>query len=68
MPKDIIIPHKNIDSPEKVTEGTRKAIRDAELNIHRHEVDRIEDDFDKKERRLKIKTPRTFFFQGKNTC
>jgi hypothetical protein len=66
MAKDLIIPHGNIDHPEKVTEGTKEAFKAAGLDIHRHEVDKIEDDFSRKERRLKVKTSREFYFLGKH--
>jgi hypothetical protein len=66
MPKDIIIKHDKINHPEKVTKGTVDAFKNAGLDIHRNEVDLIEDDFDRGERRLKVKMPRSFHFFGKN--
>ena len=62
MAKIIEIPFEEIDSPEKATSGTQAAFARAGKNIHRHEVDRIEDDPKRRKRVIHMRPEKTYFF------
>ena len=60
---EIIIPHNDIGSPDKITKEMEKKFKEHDLNIHRHEVTDIEDDYKKGVRRIKVKNTRYFFMK-----
>ena len=62
MSKIIEIPFGDIDSPEKATSGTQAAFEREGKNIHRHEIDRIEDDPKKRKRVIHMRPEKKYFF------
>jgi len=60
MAKDILIPHADLQDPQTITERTTRAFREADVDIHRHEVDAIDDDFKRGVRRLKVRHVKYF--------
>lgn len=60
MGKDILIPHDEIQNPETITQRTVRAFRESGLDIHKNEVDRLEDDHAKGVRRLTVRNVRYF--------
>jgi hypothetical protein len=60
MPKDIILNHKDIKDPQKITKVTCDAFERNDLNIHTDEVEDIDDDFSTGHRRLRVKTAKFF--------
>ena len=61
MAKEIRIPHADISNSQTITEVQERIFESHGLDLHRHEVDRLEDDHDRGERVLTVKTPRKFF-------
>lgn len=60
MAKDILIPHSEIADPNKITQTNARKFREAGLDIHKNEVDHLEDDFRKGVRRLKVRNVKYF--------
>ena len=60
MPKEIVVPHKDLADPSTITQVNEKMFKDNDLDIHRHEVQDITDDFERKVRRYKIKNTKYF--------
>ncbi|RMG00046.1 MAG: hypothetical protein D6726_11985 [Nitrospirae bacterium] len=58
--KEIILKHDDIRDPDTITQVTEKAFKDAGLDIHRHEVESLEDDFDRGVRVLQVKAKQFF--------
>jgi hypothetical protein len=61
--KEIRIPHSEIDSSDKITDATIRHFEKHGLDIHKHEVVKLTDDFNRKERILEIHN-RQFFVIG----
>ena len=60
MAKEIRIPYREISDPQKITQVNIKKFREQGLSIHRHEVEKIEDDHGRQERVLKIKNTKYY--------
>lgn len=63
--KEIRIPYSRIANPQTITQTNIKAFKEHGLDIHRHEVKELVDDHARGERIIKVKGPKTYFFQGK---
>jgi hypothetical protein len=61
MAKEIKIPYDKIANSQTITTVQEQIFEEHGLSMHRHEVDALVDDHDKKVRILTVKTPRTFF-------
>ena len=59
--REFRIPHDERDTPQNYTQKVERAFLAQGLDIHRHEVEGLEDDFKKKQRILKVKN-RTYVF------
>ena len=64
MPKEIRIPHDQIANSQTITPAMERIFKERGLDLHRHEVEKLEDDFDSKERVLRVKN-RKIFVMGK---
>lgn len=62
--KEIRIDYKDIQDPQTITDIIKTVFKQNGLDIHRHEVDSLQDDNKKGQRILNVKTPRTFFQVG----
>ena len=62
MPKDIIIKHSEIEDSQTITQVNEQKFKEAGLDMHLHEVDELTDDHKKGIRRLKVRTPKKYFF------
>lgn len=60
MGKEILIPHKDLEDPQTITARNIRMFKEHGLDIHRHEVEKLEDDFKKKVRRYTIKNTKYF--------
>ena len=60
MSKELRIPHKQIANNKTITPKMERIFKEADLDMHRHEVEKLEDDFKKGERILKVKTTKYF--------
>jgi hypothetical protein len=60
MSKEILIDHKDIADPQTITAVNEKKFKEAGLDMHKNEVDALEDDHKKGVRRLKIRNPKYF--------
>ena len=63
MSREIRIPHNRIKTGHDCTVATEQAFQGQDLNLHVHEVERMEDDETRGERVLTVKTTK-YFFQG----
>ena len=57
---ELRIPHSEIRDPQTITQRNIRAFKEADLDIHKHEVDRIDDDFSTKTRILKVRKVKYF--------
>lgn len=64
--KEIKIPHKKIRDPHTITEVTENAFKENDLDCHRHEVERLEDDHKAGVRVLQVKNTQYFCMNHKN--
>lgn len=55
MAKDITIDHKDISDSQNLTPQMEKEFKKRGLDLHRHEVEKIEDDFKTGKRHLSVK-------------
>jgi hypothetical protein len=60
LTRDIILDHKDISDAQTMTPVVDKAFKKAGLDLHRHEVEHIDDDFKKGKRRLRVKATQYF--------
>lgn len=69
MPNDIEIriPHERISDSRKITRINREEMAKRNLDIHRHEVVKLEDDHSRGERVLKVRKLGTFIDLGKKS-
>lgn len=58
--KELRIPHEPGDTPQTYTKKVEAYFRAHGLDLHRHEVEELIDDFKKKARVLKVKNTRYF--------
>ena len=58
--KEFRIPHDPKDTPQTYTAKVEAEFAKRGLDLHRHEVEELIDDFSKKERILKVKNRRYF--------
>jgi hypothetical protein len=58
--KELIIEHDDRDNPQNYTAKVERAFAAHDLNLHMHEVEKLEDDFRKGKRVLKVKNTRYF--------
>jgi hypothetical protein len=61
MAKEIRIPHSKIQNPQTITKAMEEEFRARGLNLHVHEVERMDDDHDKGERILQVRNTKYFF-------
>ena len=60
MAKEIRIQHKEIADSQTITRVNERKFRELGLDIHRHEVEKIEDDHSRGERIMKIKNTKYY--------
>lgn len=58
--KEFRIPHDDTDTPQTYTQKVEAWFRAHGLDLHRHEVCELVDDFRKKQRVVKVKNTRYF--------
>jgi len=61
MSKEIRIPHEAIQNSQTITPEMERRFKEVGLDLHLHDVEGLEDDFQKKQRVLKIKNTRYHF-------
>lgn len=57
---EIRIKHSDITNPQTITQVMEREFEKRGWDLHRHEVEKLEDDFHTGERVLKVKTKRYF--------
>ena len=69
MPNDIEIriPHSEISDSRTITSVNRREMQKRDLNIHQHEVVKLEDDHSRRERVLKVRKFGTFIDLGRKS-
>ncbi len=60
MPKEVRLKHDELGDSQTITGIMERKFKEMGLDLHRHEVVDLVDDFGNKERVLKIKTTRYF--------
>ena len=60
MPREIRIPFSEISDSQKITQVNVRKFREQGLSIHRHEVEKIEDDHSRGERIMRIKNTKMY--------
>ena len=63
MSREIRIPHDSISNSQRITPEMERIFKEQGLDLHRHEVEKLEDDFGSKERVLRVKNTK-YFVQG----
>lgn len=63
MSREFRIPHEEIKDSQKITAATEAHFESHGLDIHRHEVEHLEDDFKKGLRILRVKNRKYFFMR-----
>jgi hypothetical protein len=58
--KELSIPHRELDNPQTITQRTQRAFAEADLDIHRHEVVELVDEFSTQRRIYKIRNVKIF--------
>ena len=61
MAKEILIDHDKIQDPQTITQVVTNEMKARDLDVHRHEVEVIDDDYKKGVRKLRVKN--TMYFQ-----
>lgn len=56
MAKELRIPHQELRNPQTCSTRIEEAFKRAGLNVHRDEIDSMEDDHDKGERVIQART------------
>lgn len=64
MSREIYIPHGKISNSQTITPEMEKVFKAHGLDLHRHEVEKMEDDFDTKRRVLRVKNTKYFVMGG----
>lgn len=65
MPREIRIKYDEIKNPQTITQRNIRAFLEAGLDIHKNEVDSINDDDRKQERVMTISTKKHFWMGSK---
>ena len=65
MAKEFRIPHDKISNSQTITPAMEAEFAARGLDIHRHEVEALEDDFGTKERILRVKNRKIFIMGGR---
>ena len=60
MAREFRIDFDKISDPQTITQENTKAFHQQDLDIHRHEVERLEDDHVKKQRVYRVKNTKYF--------
>lgn len=60
MAREILVPHSDIDTPDKITREMEKRFKEKDLNIHNHEVTSLEDCYKTKTRIIQVKNTKYF--------
>ena len=60
MAREFRIDHDKISDPQMITKANVKAFKEQGLDIHRHEVERLEDDHGKKQRVYRVKNTKYY--------
>jgi hypothetical protein len=60
MAKEVRIPYSEINDSQTITRVNERKFKEQGLDIHRHEVEKIEDDHGRQERVLKIKNTKYY--------
>lgn len=60
MPKELRVPHEASDTPQTYTAKMERVFKEHGLDLHRHEVEQLDDDFKLKQRVLKVKNTKYF--------
>lgn len=60
MAREFRVDHDKLSDPQTITQENIKAFKAQDLDIHRHEVERLEDDHDKKQRVYRVKNTKYF--------
>ena len=60
MAREVKIPFSEISNSQTITRVNEKKFKEQGLNIHRHEVEKIEDDHSRGERIMRIKNTKYF--------
>ena len=63
MSREFRVPHGTISNSQTLTEEMERRFKEQGLDLHRHEVEKLEDDFGTKERVLRVKNTK-YFIQG----
>lgn len=56
MAKELRIPHSELRNPSDCSTKMEEAFQRAGLNVHRDEIDGMEEDFDRDERIVRVRT------------
>jgi len=64
MSREFRIPHSTISNSQTITPEMERAFTAQGLDLHRHEVEKLEDDFGTKERVVRVKTTKYFIMRG----
>lgn len=60
MAREFRIDHDKISDPQTITQVNIQEFKKQDLDIHRHEVERLEDDHGKKQRVYRVKNTKYF--------
>jgi hypothetical protein len=60
MAREFRIDHDKISDPQTITQVNVEEFKKQDLDIHRHEVERLEDDHGKKQRVFRVKNTKYF--------
>ena len=66
MAREFRIDHDKISDPQTITQVNVAEFKKQGLDIHRHEVEKLEDDHGKKQRVYRVKNTRYFDMGSKN--
>ena len=64
MSREFRVKHDLIANSQTITPAMERAFKEQGLDIHRHEVEKLEDDFGTKERVLRVKNRKYFVMGG----
>ncbi len=64
MSRELRIKHDPSDTPQNYTAKMEREFEARGLDMHRHEVEKLEDDFGSKERVLRVKNTKYFVIGG----
>jgi hypothetical protein len=64
MSREFRIPHGTISNSQTITPEMERVFKAQGLDLHRHEVEKLEDDYTTKERVVRVKTTKYFVMRG----